>query len=180
MIRAHYSGPSKSTWHMMAVCRGWLDGSWVMRCQAEEGFQALVGVGNDVDTPYCGLPRDPTQKQGVVTCYGDTAESGWTSGACKIKAPLDVMQILSVVYDDTGNTFKGDLKNKMNKKPAPYVGQCQFCKTTGAKTVLDAFDDLSKCWLVDKKGKITLDGAEQGPYVPPVNPQYEGNPPDIV
>ena len=55
---------------MMAVCDHFLDGSMIGRCKVQAGFQAVVGVGSDIDQdgpegyPHCSITAPPRQAAG--------------------------------------------------------------------------------------------------------------------
>ena len=135
---------------MMAVCPGWLDGSAVVRCKVEAGFQALTGPGNDVTYPICG---DPT-----ICCFSSFPDpripgppDADNDKSCEIKAPREIMQIEAVIYDDLDAGRSGSSFDDDQPIYAPHVLECQFCPTN-PDNVVASFDDLSKC-EIDKPRK---------------------------
>ena len=124
---------------LMGVCRGWLDGSDLMRCKVEPGFQAIVGVGND-----------------VKYAAGDPSTHGIP---CDITTKKDKLQILDVIYDDKlrnltdtdGNPTWGGFNYDDQMVFAPHVLMCEFADTD-SDNVIESFTK-SRPFHVDRRGK---------------------------
>jgi len=124
---------------MMGVCEDFLDGSMVARCKVQEGFQAVVGVGVDLDQDGPeGYPH------------------------CKITVPKDKMQVLAVVYDDLPPEIPRDKDSAYPSDDfysqnvyAPHVVRCEYCPTNPDDLVA-SFKDLSKCHVDNQRIKGVL------------------------
>ena len=122
----------------MGVCRAWLDGHDLMRCKVDKGFQAIVGVGNDVK--YAAGEITPPD-----------------SLACDITTKKDKLQILDVIYDDqlrnltdaAGNPQPYNYDDQMVY--APHVLMCEFADTD-SDNVIESFTK-TRPFHVDRRGK---------------------------
>ena len=122
---------------LMGVCRAWLDGHDLMRCKVEAGFQAIVGVGNDVK--YAAGEITPPD-----------------SLACDITTKKDKLQILDVIYDDqlrnlTDADFPGVYNYDDQMVFAPHVLMCEFADTD-SDNVIESFTK-TRPFHVDRRGK---------------------------
>jgi len=117
---------------MMGVCEHFLDGSMIGRCKVQEGFQAVVGVGVDIDSEAEGYPH------------------------CSITVPKDKMQVLAVVYDDLVRDKDSSYPNDdVQNVYAPHVVRCEYCPTNPDDLVA-SFKDLSKCHVDNQRIKGVL------------------------